>query len=61
MVNMAYVIRRCLSKGSDPIVPKASHDTRVYDILTIHVKVCTTCNSEMIQWSPAFMWLGETF
>ena len=29
MVNMAYVIRRCRSKGSDPNSAKASHDTGI--------------------------------
>ena len=42
MVNMAYVIRRCRSKESDP--NSASHDTIVYLPMIREI-----CNTEMLQ------------
>ena len=38
MVNMAYVIRRCRSKGSDPNSAKGQSRYRVYGIPTTHDK-----------------------
>ena len=54
MVDMAYVTRRCRSKGSDPNRAKGrSHDTGY----TYMIREVTTCNSEMLQW-PLALWLA---
>ena len=40
VVNMAYAIRRCRSKGSDPNSAKGQSRYRVYGIPTTHDKGC---------------------
>ena len=60
MVNMAYVIRRCRSKGSDPNSVEGRSRYRVDGIsvyLPPMIREVTASNSEMLQW-PLALWLA---